>query len=68
MSEITADTPRKRGRPKGSINLPKPLYEDHRERVCLRCDKPFNSHGDRICPKCHELEEPCRIPYRAPRW
>lgn len=24
-------------------------------RKCLRCDRPFKSHGFRLCPKCHHV-------------
>lgn len=23
-------------------------------RICLKCDRPFESRGNRICPPCHE--------------
>jgi len=30
-------------------------YEKPKKRICLRCDKPFMSRGNRICSPCHEI-------------
>ena len=29
--------------------------EPSKVRECLKCKKPFESHGFRICPKCHRV-------------
>ena len=29
------------------------------KRVCLRCNKEFNSDGNRLCKRCNELNKNC---------
>lgn len=32
------------------------------KRICLRCDRPFMSAGDRICSNCHEVNAAIHLP------
>lgn len=41
------------------------------KRQCLRCGRTFRSRdvtGNRICPKCNELNANTRLPRQSPDW